>query len=329
MSLSKSCHPLAWGIAVTAAVVLTAASFIWPLTAEAKPDSTLRHVGSFFVPENLTLLGDVPNDFTSAEIVDITDDGRTLVYTDALASRLGFVDISDPTHPVALGALDVPGEPTSLAIHRDWVLVAVNTSADPDGDGPLNEYDNPSGELLVIDLATRTVVREIDLGGQPDSIAVSPNGGRYAAIVIENERDEDQDGGLLPQLPAGFLQILDLAGQPNRWSLRKVELTGLADFAPSDPELEFVDINGRNQAVITLQENNHLVIVDLRTGRVPLFVAFSTGKLRTRPGNVRLSPTAGGLPSTRQRLLCARQRTHPIRPFGTRSRPLRDMLVNG
>jgi DNA-binding beta-propeller fold protein YncE len=267
MSLTTSYRPLAQGIALASAAALTAAVLAWPLATDAKPDSALRHVGSFFVPENL-LPGDPADAITSAEIVDITDDGKMLIYSDALAGRIGFVDISDPTDPIALGALDIPGDPTSLAIHRRWVLVAVNTSEDPDGDGPLNKYDDPSGELLVIDLATRTTVRTIDLGGQPDAIAVSPNGGRYAAIVIENERDEDENDGLIPQPPAGFLQVLDLAGQPKRWSLRKVELTGLAEVAPSDPEPEFVDINGRNQAVITLQENNHLVIVDLRKGTV-------------------------------------------------------------
>ena len=44
-----------------------------------------------------------------------------------------------------------------------------------------------------------------------------------------------------------------------------VDLTGLARYAPGDPEPEFVDINERNEAVVTLQENNHIVVVDLPT----------------------------------------------------------------
>ena len=154
--------------------------------------------------------------------------------------------------------MELPGDPTSVAVHRGWALVAVNTSPD---------FDNPSGELLVVDLATRQILRTIPLAGQPDSVAIAPSG-RYAAIVIENERDEDENDGLIPQLPSGSLQVLDLAGQPNRWSLRTVDLTGLAATAPDDAEAEFVDINQRNQAVVTLQENNHLAIVDLRTASV-------------------------------------------------------------
>ncbi|MGH8917488.1 MAG: esterase-like activity of phytase family protein, partial [Actinomycetes bacterium] len=37
---------------------------------------------------------------------------------------------------------------------------------------------------------------------------------------------------------------------------------------PADPEPEFVSINSRNQTVATLQENNHIVVVDLASGRV-------------------------------------------------------------
>ena len=49
--------------------------------------------------------------------------------------------------------------------------------------------------------ATCGTVAEIDLGGQPDSVAVSPDNS-FAAIAIENERDEEAchttDGVLVP-----------------------------------------------------------------------------------------------------------------------------------
>jgi hypothetical protein len=59
-----------------------------------------------------------------------------------------------------------------------------------------------------------------------------------------------------------------------------VELTGLAAFAPDDPEPEFVDVNGRNEAVVTLQENNHLAIVDLETLTVKKHFPMGTVTLR-------------------------------------------------
>ena len=121
--------------------------------------------------------------------------------------------------------------------------------------------------LVVVDLATRTINTTIVLGGQPDSVAISADG-RYAAIAIENERDEDVNDGEMPQLPAGFLTIVDLIGAPSDWTTRDVDLTGLAERFPDDPEPEYVSINASNQVAVTLQENNHVVIVDLATGDI-------------------------------------------------------------
>jgi hypothetical protein len=207
--------------------------------------------------------GDI-GDTTVSEIVSATRDGMTLVYTDSPMEQIGFVDITDPASPVPTGTLDMGGEPTSVDIFgNQFALVAVNTS---------ESLIHPSGKLVVVDLHTRAVVREIDLGGQPDSLKISPDE-RYAAIAIENERDEEIEvGGVeggLPQSPAGYLAIIDIKGSiPAHWARRDVALTGLAAYAPEDPEPEFVDVNPRNEAVITLQENNHIAIVDLKSGKV-------------------------------------------------------------
>lgn len=196
-----------------------------------------------------------------AEIVTATTDGRTLLYTNSLDGKVGFVDILNPRAPSETGALEMGGEPTSVTVTPDgkWALavVAALPNATPIG----------QNKLVVIDLSDRSIERTINLGGQPDSIAVSPDG-RYAAIAIENERDETLNSGRMPQLPGGFLTIVDLEGTPAQWQTREVMLTGLAGRFPEDPEPEFVDINATNQAAVTLQENNHVVIVNLVDGRV-------------------------------------------------------------
>ncbi|WP_217168656.1 esterase-like activity of phytase family protein [Streptomyces sp. AC512_CC834] len=225
---------------------------------------------------------------TVAEISAVSEDGRTQVYTDAAAKRIGFLDISDPERPKGLGTLsltelgDAEDEPTSVTVVGAYALVVVNTSA---------SHTDPSGRLDVISLRTRERVASHDLGGQPDSIALSKDK-RYAAVAIENERDEEAtppggEEGDLPQAPAGFVQIVDLSGSsPAEWGLRKVALTksdgsalpaltaaGIA--APTDPEPEYVSVNGRDRLVVTLQENNGIVVIDLASGRITK--AFSAG----------------------------------------------------
>lgn len=238
-----------------------------PLTqAHGKGEWSFRRVGTFANYTNATL--DEP---TVSEIVAATADGRTLVYTDAVRGTVGFIDITHPESPQPGGTLDLDPDPsddvvyspTSVEVLRNqYVLVAADTSA--------SKID-VSGELVVIDLASRETVARIDLGGQPDSVKVSPDH-RFIAIAIENERDEALS---LPQSPAGYLAVIGTRGNPASWVRRDVDLKGLAEIFPEDPEPEFVDINQKNQAVVTLQENNHIVVVDLASCTV--VTDFSAG----------------------------------------------------
>ncbi len=213
-----------------------------------------RRIASFEVFRNT----DVTEE-TVAEIVAASEDGRTLIYTDSTTENVGFVDINIPSQPQPAGVLPVGGEPTSVAVVGRYALVAVDTSAD---------FVNTSGVLHVVNIGTQSIVRTIDLGGQPDCVAISPDGD-YACVVIENERDEDLGDGRPVQLPAGFLVVIDLRkSSPSKWSSRVVHLVGIADLYPEDPEPEYAHINQDNVAIVSLQENNHLVLVDLKKARV-------------------------------------------------------------
>jgi hypothetical protein len=198
---------------------------------------------------------------TSSEIIAASEDGMTLVYSDSPGGGIGFVDITDAAAPKAAGYLAIEGEPTSVAIIGEKAYVGVNTS---------ESFTEPSGKLVVVDIATQTAEAEYDLGGQPDSVARN-KAGTLIAIAIENERDEDVNDGAIPQMPAGFLVIFDVAAQ----TLKTVDVTGLADIAGDDPEPEFVDFNDNDEIALTLQENNYVVIVDGKSGEVTTH--FSAG----------------------------------------------------
>ena len=244
-------------IAIAIAIATTAALSA-PLASadgsENNSDDSFTRIATFPVYLNTDI-----NAETVAEIVTASKDGNTLIYTDGKTENLGFVDIRNPSNPLPAGVVALGGEPTSVAVKGDYALVAVNTSED---------FVNTSGNLQVIDIETGELQAVLDLGGQPDSVAVSPDG-RYGAVVIENERDEDLGDGAPPQAPAGYLMIVDILGAPADWSMRKVSLSHLEGMLFSDdPEPEFVDINSANIAVVTLQENNHIALIDLQKGSV-------------------------------------------------------------
>ncbi len=294
-------RPLA---ALTAAVVLplsalavTGVSTASPSTATPSTATTTSvhpDAHAFHRLATYPVLGNVPAGVdpalpTVAEISDVSDDGRTVAYTDALGKRVGFLDITDPARPVGKGSINLAvaghadDQPTSVAIHGEHLLVVVDTSG--------GDFTHPSGRLDVYRLADRTKVREIDLGGQPDSIAISPDG-TFATVAIENQRDEEfkpagGKKGDLPQLPAGFLQVLRVSGDPSGWSTQPVPLTAPDGSAlPAltaagldsavDPEPEYVSINTENQLAVTLQENNGILVVDLPTGEIRR--VFSAGR---------------------------------------------------
>lgn len=218
------------------------------MAGPALADMNFNRIASFAVAQN------TPDaEESSSEIIAATADGMTLVYTDSPAEVLGFIDITDPAAPVAAGVVALDGEPTSVSVIGQTAFVGVNTSAD---------YVNTSGHLLALDVDSRAELGDCDLGGQPDSVAVAPDAS-FVAVAIENERDEDMGDGRTGQMPAGYVAIVPLSdGVMDCDAMITADITGLAEVSPEDPEPEFVAINGENEIVVTMQENNHMVVLN-------------------------------------------------------------------
>jgi hypothetical protein len=223
-------------------------------TAATQAAEYFNRIASFPVE-----LNNADAETSSAEIITATDDGMTLIYSDSPAGGIGFVDITDAKAPKQGGFLDMGGEPTSVTAIGGKAYVAVNTSA---------SFTEPSGKLVVVDIATKAIDGEFELGGQPDSIAHN-KANTILAIAIENERDEDVNDGAIPQAPSGWLTLVTLTdGAVTEAGIKRVELSGLSDVAPDDAEVEFVSFNDADEVAVTLQENNWVAIVDGKTGTV-------------------------------------------------------------
>jgi len=232
----------------------------------ALAEMNFNRIATFATPDNMAE-GEDRARATSAEIISASPDGMTLIYTDSPLGVVGLIDITDPKAPKALGNIDVGGEPTTAKIIGTSAFAAVNTSAD---------FVNTSGKVVTIDLASKAVTAECELGGQPDSVAAAKDGS-FLAIAIENERDEDLNDGQLPQMPAGFVVKLPVvAGVVNCAGLQRIEMTGLAGVGADDPEPEFVDVNDAGEIVVTMQENNHIVVIGADGAVASQFSAGST-----------------------------------------------------
>lgn len=217
----------------------------------AMAEMSFNRIASFATVDNMAEADDHGRE-SSAEIIAASQDGMTLVYTDSPLGVIGRIDITDPRAPKPLGTVAMGGEPTAVSVAGPNALVAVNTS---------ESYTAPSGKLVTVDLASGEIRGECDLGGQPDSTAVAPDGS-FLAIAIENERDEDAGDGRVGQMPEGWLVKLPLSqGTPDCAALQKIAMTGLAEIAPEDPEPEFVDVNTAGEIAVTMQENNHIAVI--------------------------------------------------------------------
>lgn len=228
---------------------LTTLTSVLALMATAgMAETAFNRIASFPVAAN----NQDPAAESSAEIIAASGDGMTLVYSDSPLGAVGFIDITDPAAPRALGSLTFEGEPTSVTTLANLAFAAVNTS---------ESFAAPSGFLAAVDIATRTEIARCDLGGQPDSTAVAADGS-FVVVAIENERDEDAGDGRVPQMPAGWVSIVPLVdGAPDCAGIVRAELTGIAGIAPEDPEPEFVSVNSLGETVVSLQENNHLAVI--------------------------------------------------------------------
>jgi len=217
----------------------------------ASAQQSFNRIASFATPMNMAAGEDMARE-TSAEIISASEDGMTLIYTDSPLGVVGLIDITDPAKPAPKGNIAVDGEPTTAVIIGQTAFVGVNTS---------ESYTAPSGALRTIDLASASITASCDLGGQPDAVAKAPDGS-FLAIAIENERDEDAGDGRVPQMPAGFVVTLPVVnGAVDCAGMKKIDLTGIAAIAGEDPEPEFVDISAAGEIAVTLQENNHIVVL--------------------------------------------------------------------
>lgn len=222
-------------------------------------------------------------DLGGAEIAAFDPDTARLFVVNGATGTIDVLDLADPTAPVQVGAIDVlqwGGGANSVAVHDGVVAVAIE--ADPKTDPGLVAFFDTDGAWL----------GGVEAGALPDMVTFSPNG-RYVLTANEGEPSDDY---LVD--PEGSVTIVDLSHGPIAATARTVDFKAFAGAnldasvrvygpgatAAEDFEPEYVAVSHDSRtAWVTLQENNALAVVDLKTATVTDVVGLGF-KDHTMPG---------------------------------------------
>lgn len=230
-------------------------------------------------------------DKSAAEVIAWSFPEKRLFVTNRAEQRVDILRIQDGR---LVGHLDVSpyGRPNSVAVSDQWVVVAV-----------ANREKTAPGSCVFFDLKSGKELWRVEVGANPDMIAVTGDG-KTVLVANEGEPNEAYD-----EDPEGSVSIIDFSGpggapqaktadfrhfNPQRKALirRGVRITGpskrhadkLATVAEDlEPEYIATSADG-SKAWITLQENNAIAVLDIRTGRIEKI--FSCGlKNHNQPNN--------------------------------------------
>lgn len=203
---------------------------------------------------------------------------QRLFVVNAGAGTVDVLDVSDPARPARVATLDTPGA-NSVAVHDG--LLAVAEEADPATD---------PGTVAFFDVATGTPRGEVTVGALPDMVTFTRSGDR---LVTANEGEPE--GYCAGQAdPEGSVSVVDLRRGPERATVRTADFraydarrdallaSGVRVYGPGasvsqdlEPEYVTTSTDGRT-AWVTLQENNAVATVDLRSATVTDVRALGT-----------------------------------------------------
>jgi DNA-binding beta-propeller fold protein YncE len=215
----------------------------------------------------------------NAEVISIRHDGIAAISN--TAGSVDILDLSDPSAPSRLIRVPIDtttGPPNSVAMHpHDGYFLVVTGRA------------GVVGTLAAHRVSDGTLLATVPVGTQPDSVVISHNG-KYAVVANEAEgtpppagATQGGNGG------AGSLTIVDLQSFKGDIGddlvVRHVPLTSLAgltgastgrtdaiaflpiDNSPGTLEPENIAFSPDNRyAFVTLQENNAVIRLELKTG---------------------------------------------------------------
>ena len=196
---------------------------------------------------------------------------QTLFVVNGANKAIDMLDVSDPSAPLLVRSVDVTpygAAPTSVAVGH--ALMAAAVPAEPAQDPGTVCFFSLSGDFL----------KAIPVGALPDMLTFTPDG-RYLLVANEGEPNDDYSVD-----PEGSVSIIDLGRGLTRARVKTADFRkfnsqaellvaqGVRIFGPNasvaqDLEPEYITVVPHLPwAWVTLQENNAIARIDIRSGRV-------------------------------------------------------------
>jgi hypothetical protein len=205
----------------------------------------------------------------SAEITAYDPVSRRLFSTNITQNTLDIVDLTDPVFPVPVSSVDMSaygGGINSVDVHDGVVAAAVqgNTTAE-------------NGKVVFFD-TNGNFVNSVNVGNLPDMVVFTSDGSR---VLTANEGEPSTDYSIDPlgsvsvvDLGAGAASISDadvttITFESFDSQIDDLRAAGVRIFGPnatvgSDLEPEYICVSPDGKtALVSLQENNALAIIDL------------------------------------------------------------------
>jgi hypothetical protein len=229
------------------------------------------------------IVGDAPR-VGAAEVVAYDAKTKRLFIVNAPQNSVDVVDISNPAQPSVVTTLDLSpygASANSVAVSKGLIAVAVEAPVKTD-----------EGSVVFFNEALE-FQRQITVGALPDMVTFTPNG-RY--VLVANEGEPSQDYSIDPE---GSITIIDLARGLSNATVAtadfkafnhgnidsRIRIFGPNATVPQDLEPEYIAVSADSKtAWVTLQENNAIAIVDIKSATVKELVPLGT-KNHAFPGN--------------------------------------------
>lgn len=220
-------------------------------------------------------------DESASEIVTYDVESKQLFFTNAYDKTIDVLDISTPETPTKVKSISLStwgASANSVASYGGHIAVAVEDT---------NKQAN--GKIVILLASDGSYVHHYDVGALPDMVTFSPNG-KFILVACEGEPSDDYSLD-----PEGQIGIIDIAAgidqgtttmiNFNQFDSQKDTLKskGVRIFGNNgnstvsqDLEPEYIAVSPDNKtAVVTLQENNAIAIVDIATKSITSIKALS------------------------------------------------------